>query len=116
MSMYLEFYPHSWYFEFAIKKEADYNDPCEIIDRDEDAYCRVHGKETGRYDLWCAGFRPKWSAFTEDGNTYSIVEIHATSLAQLNYRIVDHWLTSRHIPAYYHKKLLKARERYEKTK
>jgi hypothetical protein len=56
MSMHLEFEPHSWYYEFAIKKDDEFNDPCEIIDRDEDPYCRVHGKETGRYDNYCDGY------------------------------------------------------------
>jgi len=114
MSLYLEFNPHSWYFEFAIKKDNEPNDPCMIIDRDEDAFCRVHGVETGRYDNWCRKYAPKWSAFTEDGNTYSIVELHSTSLEGLKQKIVKYWFrdNGKHLPAYYSKKLLKAKERY----
>jgi hypothetical protein len=117
MSLSLNFEPHSWYFGFAIKKDDEFNDPCEIIDRDEDPYCRVHGKETGRYDQVCAGFAPKWQAFIDDGMTYRIHDRFSTTLEGLKKEIVLYWFRDgeKHLPVYYEKKLRKAKERYEEV-
>ena len=65
MSMYLEFTPHSWYMGFAIRDERD----------------------TTAGDCW--------SAYIDDGNTYSIVALTATTLTALkaeirNYHINAH--------------------------
>lgn len=61
MSMHLEFEPHSWHMGFAIKHNP------EITDNDI----------TG----W------PWEAFTDDGNTYRIIELNATTLEGIKRKI-----------------------------
>ena len=59
MSMHLEFEPYGWYMGWAIKK----NDPDTVSD--------------GKY----------WEAFTDDGNTYTILEQFAGTLKELKQKI-----------------------------
>ncbi len=113
MSMYLEFEPHSWYYGFAIKKDPDWNDPCQFEwYGDEQRQCIVHGVGVGRYDLICKEYAPKWSAFTDDGNTYSIVKLHSTTLPGIKREIIKYWFRDggKHVPVFYEKKLLKSKE------
>ena len=72
MSMYLEFEPKYWYMGFAIK---DY------------------GKLTGDNSGNARGYR--WEAYTDDGNTYSIVELEADTLKELKSLIRGYHLTVR---------------------
>lgn len=116
MSMYLEFEPHSWYFEFAIKYDENYNDKCEFRYSTDSKICIIHdGKINPWYD-YCEGYAPKWSAFTDDGNTYGIIELHGDTLEELKHKIVEYWLKGgeEKAPVFYYKKLLKAKERYER--
>lgn len=66
MSLHLEFEPHSWYKEFAIKDN------------------RAQGHDQRKLERPLKndeGFR--WSAYTANGMTGYIVERHADTLAQL---------------------------------
>lgn len=112
MSMYLEFEPHSWYFEFAIKKDPDFNDPCEFTYEAYSKRCIVHGQNLNPFNDFCEGYSSKWTAFTDDGNSYSIIVLHAETLKELKEKIVQHWLrdNGKHIPAFYEKALLKHKE------
>jgi hypothetical protein len=112
MSMHLEFEPHSWYYGFAIKKDDNYNDPCATVTENDEQFCTVHGKRLYWFQDYCEGHAPKWSAFTDDGNTYSIVELHGTTLRELQHNIRSYWLR-KGMPAYYAAKLLKSPEAKE---
>lgn len=81
MSLHLEFEPHSWYMGFA------------IAPRDNS------GK----------GFA--WVGYTDNGNTYHVDEIHASTLKTLEYDIREYWLrqsggNADKLPAYYKRYLL----------
>lgn len=71
MSMYLEFDPHSWYMGAAIRDNArtDYI-----------------GGNTATH------IQPRrWSAYIEDGMvTYSVIELHAHTLAELKSKIKEY--------------------------
>lgn len=67
MSMHLEFEPHSWYMGFAI---------------------RDNGKLTADDGGNVRGFR--WEAFTDDGNTYRIIELEADTLKDLKKQIKEY--------------------------
>lgn len=71
MSLYINFEPHSWYKGFAIKnnKVSGYDD---------------FNLENKPID----GF--KYSAYTDDGNTYSIIERHADTLKELKQLISEY--------------------------
>lgn len=60
MSMYLNFEPHSWYKGWAIKKSPQ---------------------------MMYGGILNHWQAFTDDGNTYRIIELEAVTLADLKRQI-----------------------------
>ena len=59
MSLYINFEPHSWYKHFAIQ---DFR------------------KEA-------TGVEGKWSAWTDDGNTYRVIQLEADTLRELKYKI-----------------------------
>lgn len=68
--MYLNFTPHSWYKHFAIRDnrksghdQAQLNKPLDSTE----------------------GY--KWAAYTDNGNTYRIDEIHADTLRELKKQI-----------------------------
>jgi hypothetical protein len=63
MSLHLEFEPHSWYMGFAIKNNRNLGHDQYKLERE------LRNNE---------GF--KWSAYTADGNSYSITEYHADTL------------------------------------
>jgi len=63
MSMYLNFEPHSWYRGFAIEKTG------------------ISHNDITNYP---------YNAYTDDGNTYTIVELHATTLKQLKQSITNY--------------------------
>lgn len=95
MSMYLEFEPHSWYMHFAIKQNG--NDPCQYIldGRDADGtewyVCITHAEEALSDSVPCAGWeRHSWTALTDDGNTYRIIELQADTLQALRKQIRDY--------------------------
>lgn len=90
MSLSLEFEPHSWYRNFAIKKDEDFNDPCEFNYETDGKYCRIHDRKINPYDNYCEDYAPKWSAFTDDGNTYRIISIYAETLKELKNKIIDY--------------------------
>jgi hypothetical protein len=76
MSLHLTFEPHSWYMGFAIRTPQTL-----FFDNEEPA--------------------PYWLAYTDDGNTYRVIELHAATLAELRHRIRD-WHrrgNGQHIPA-----------------
>lgn len=76
MSLHLNFEPHSWYKGFAIKKEE-----------------APTGEHIGRRGHSIAGSRrlnTTWRAFTDDGNTYQIVELHSSTLKQLKIYITEY--------------------------
>jgi len=61
MSLHIDFEPHSWSYGFAIKDDrATHNDP-------------------ENYHLW--------NAYTDDGNTYQVVELGADTLDRLKQKI-----------------------------
>jgi hypothetical protein len=91
MSMYLNFEPHSWYKHFAIKFDENYNDVCEWSTGGVVKHCFIHGKGATHYQTYCSGYAPKWSAFTDDGNTYRIVELQANTLKELKQLITEYW-------------------------
>lgn len=64
MSLHIEFEPHSWYMGFAIKRNTSW--PIE----DTDAFT--------------------YTAYTDDGNTYSIVTLNAYTLERLRRAIRDY--------------------------
>lgn len=73
MSLHLEFEPHSWYRGFAIKDNRKSGHDQSKLERplkDSEGY--------------------KWSAYTADGNSYSIVEYHADTLDVLKGYISDY--------------------------
>ena len=61
MSLYLNFEPHSWYKHFAIKDNR--------LDDVEDY---------------------RWSAYTDDGNTYRIIRLDANTLKELHDKITSY--------------------------
>lgn len=87
MSLHLEFEPHSWYMSFAIKKDEDYNDPCEFTYNVDSKNCIVHAQRAHPSDDVCEGYAPKWQAFTDNGNFYVIDEVHGGTLKDLKQQI-----------------------------
>jgi hypothetical protein len=88
MSLHLEFEPHSWYMGFAIKYDENYNDPCQFSYEPYSKNCIVHGEKRMMVtDDYCDGFASKWQAFTDDGNTYRIVDLQAKTLKRLHEKI-----------------------------
>lgn len=71
MSMYLEFEPHSWYKGFAIR----------------DNYTSGYDNTNLENNLE-NGYR--YTAYTDDGNTYRIIERNADTLKQLKQQITDY--------------------------
>lgn len=67
MSLHLEFEPHSWYMGFAIRKW------------DGEGYKTHFNAENY-----------SWEAYTDDGNTYSIVKLQADTLKELKQRIKEY--------------------------
>lgn len=110
--MHLEFEPHSWYYEFAIKHDLDYNDPCEFDYSTDSKICIIHDKAVLHIREYCTEYAPEWMAYTDDGNTYSIIKLAAPTLEELKSKIRTYWLrdNGEHIPAYYAKRLLKSPE------
>lgn len=70
MSLHLEFEPHSWYMGFAIKKDV-----------------------VKRLVLYPA--IAEWSAYTDNGNTYQVDRLEASSLIGLKQKIRDYHLRQR---------------------
>lgn len=70
MSLHLEFEPHSWYKEFAIKNNWTQGHDQSHLERP---------LKSGE------GF--KWSAYTANGNTGYIDELHADTLRELKQKI-----------------------------
>jgi hypothetical protein len=113
MSMHLEFEPHSWYYEFAIKHDLNYNDPCEFDYSTDSKLCIVHDNRTYHpLNSYCTDYAPKWSAYTVSGMTYSIIMLTAPTLKGLQSEIRKYWLrdNGRKVPAYYAKRLFKSPE------
>lgn len=73
MSLHLEFEPHSWYMNFAIKNNREQR-------RDQSNLERPIANDEGF----------KWSAYTDNGMNYQIVEFHADTLKQLKSQIKDY--------------------------
>jgi len=71
MSLHLNFEPHSWYMGFAIRD------------------CRNEAIEDGQE---VAGV---WNGITDDGNTYRIIDLEATTLDQLREQIRAYHLKQR---------------------
>lgn len=65
MSLHLDFEPHSWYMDFAIKKP------------------------TNGWPTWL------WTAYTENGNTYRVDECEAKTLDELRKKIRAYHLRHR---------------------
>lgn len=65
MSMHLEFEPHSWYMGFAIKDDRAEPDAA------------------------------RWSGYTDNGNTYRIVDFEANTLERLKSKIRQYHLRKR---------------------
>lgn len=96
MSLYLEFDPHAWYMGFAIKHDKNYNDPCNFTRYTTDSkICTVHDHRTHPGDKNCEGYAPKWSAYTDNGNTYRIDELEAGTLAELR-RLIREYHIKQH--------------------
>lgn len=73
MSLYIEFEPHSWYKDFAIKDNRHEGHDQNNLERplkDDSAY--------------------RWSAYTDNGMTGHIVERHANTLAELKNMITEY--------------------------
>lgn len=68
MSLHVNFEPHSYYKGFAIKKRT--------LERD------VQKDTPINYYLW--------QAYADDGMTYNIVNLHATTLQELKARITEY--------------------------
>jgi hypothetical protein len=68
MSLYINFEPHSWYKGFAIQKRT--------LEKDVNANTPIN------YYLW--------QAYTDDGNTYSVVNKHARTLKELKQLITQY--------------------------
>jgi hypothetical protein len=66
MSLHLEFEPHSWYMGFAIKRDSQ---------RTADGTISI------------------WSAYTDDGNTYRIIEREANTLERIKDKIRKYHMT-----------------------
>jgi len=73
MSLYIDFEPHSWYMGFAIQKR--------ILEKE------VIDDTPINYYLW--------QAYTDDGNTYSIINKHARSLKELKKLIREYHLNAK---------------------
>ena len=70
MSLHLEFNPHSWYMGFAIKQNTKPDkDVPDIADEES-----------------------PWEAYTDDGNTYRIVDFEAKILKRLKQKIRSYHL------------------------
>lgn len=69
MSMHLEFEPHSWYMGFAIRDNLMGQGHIEGI--------------------------TKWTAYTDDGNTYRIIDLEAGTLERLKSKIRQYHLRKR---------------------
>lgn len=67
MSLYIEFEPHSWYKGFAIR------------DNKASGYDNANLENNYRY-----------TAYTDDGMTYRIIEKQADTLKQLKQQITDY--------------------------
>ena len=99
MSLHLEFEPHSWYMGFAIKQSGD--GECERRYIEDGRYhCYAHGHDVNiedsqfdnNDDISCEGYEAKgWQAFTDNGNTYRIDELEATTLKELKQQIKDYY-------------------------
>lgn len=71
MSLYIEFEPHSWYKGFAIRdNKASGYDSANLENKLENGY--------------------RYTAYTDDGMTYRIVEKQADTLKQLKQQITDY--------------------------
>lgn len=112
MSMSLEFEPHSWYYEFAIKKNEDFNDPCEWRYEADGKVCLTHDQKINPIYDECDEFTPKWEAFTDNGNTYRIVGLYGETKRELQEKIIKWWFRNGEdkLPAYYATKLKKSKE------
>lgn len=67
MSLYINFEEHSWYKGFAIKD-----------------YGRLTKENSGNARSY------RWEAYTDDGNTYRIVELEADTLKELKQLITEY--------------------------
>ena len=96
MAMTLDFEPHSWYMNFAIKENG--NDDCEYkldgTDTDGTKWyqCIVHDCLAPSPDAPCADWeRHSWTAYTDNGNTYHIAELQADTLDKLKSNIREYY-------------------------
>lgn len=64
MSLYVEFEPHSWYMGFAIRNN---------------------------YGLYRSKmFHQRWTAYTDNGNTYQVDELNSLTLTNLKEKIREY--------------------------
>lgn len=85
MSLHLNFEPHGWYMGFAIK------DPGRDISPEAvDAWNEQTPEQKAAYR-----FVYPWRAYTDDGNTYRIVELEADTLRELRQKIRHYHLERR---------------------
>ena len=63
MSLHINFEPHSWYKGFAIKKTPQ---------------------------MMAGGILNHWQAYTDDGNTYRIIERESSTLEELKQKITEY--------------------------
>lgn len=89
MSLHLNFEPHSWYKGFAIK--------------DNRAIVRwLEDTEQGSDD--------RWSAYTDNGNTYQVNALHADTPRELKQQIKEWHKAEAERDAYNRARLLKTEE------
>lgn len=83
MSLHVNFEPHSWYMGFAIRKTFDrYAFTCDS---------RHHDRQCNNPVGECCKDCFNWEAYTDDGNTYSIVTLEANTLKDLKLQIRNYW-------------------------
>lgn len=87
MSLHLDFEPHSWYKGFAIKRSSNTNDDCQFTYTTDSKICTVHGRRISPMDNYCDDYESKWSAYTDNGNTYGIDRVFAPTLKELKQKI-----------------------------
>lgn len=95
MSLYLDFEPHSWYMGFAIKRSSNANDDCQFTYTTDSKVCTVHGRRISPMDNYCDDYESKWSAYTDDGNTYRVVVLNANTKAEIKERVRGYHIKKR---------------------
>lgn len=93
MSLHLNFEPHSWYKGFAIRDNRTSGHDQRNLERPLEA-----------------GEGYRWSAYTDDGNTYRIIERHADTLRELKQHIKEWHKAEAERDAYNRARLLETEE------